>query len=146
MKKAYVNPKLFRDTYRKSIENTTNFENCSSFTKYNYEEKPIDSSLGLCLADNYILTTIVPYLKEKSNIKVYDKEVAEKNYYGKPMKLSYDEYGVTDFWWIILAVNGYFNPRDFINWETLIIPTINEIESIIDKELYVNKDIGVIPS
>ena len=146
MKKSYVNPKVFRESYRNSIENTVNFENCSSFVKYNYEDKPIKSSLGLCLADNYILTTVVPYLKEKSSIKIYDIETAKNKYYGKPMKLSLDEYGVTDFWWIILAVNGYFNPRDFINWESLIIPTINEIEAIIDKEAYVNKDFGVIPT
>ncbi len=145
MKKAYVDPKVFRDTYRKSMENTINFENCSSFTKYNYEDKPIDSKLSLCLADNYIMTTVIPYLKDKSETKLYDKETAERYYYGRPMKLSLDEYGVTDFWWIILAVNGYFNPRDFINWDSLIIPKINDIESIIDKELYVNPDIGVLP-
>ena len=145
MKKAYVNNKQFRETYRKSVENTVNFENCSSFTKYNYEDNPIDSKLGLCLADNYIMSTIIPYLKEKSEIKVFTKEVAKDKYYGKPMKLSYDEYGVTDYWWIILAINGYFNPREFINWESLIIPSINDIESIIDKEMFINSDIGVIP-
>ena len=143
MKKAYVNQKIFRDTYIKSIENTMNFENCSVFEKYNYEDNPVESELGLCLADNYVLNVIVPYLKNVSINKLYSKETAEE-YYKKPMKLSLDEYGVVDYWWIILAVNGYFNPRDFINWETLIIPTVNEIESIMDKELYVNKDIGTI--
>ncbi len=144
MKKANVDKKQFRNTFDKSVENTMNFENCSTFDKYNYEDNPIESDLGLCLADNYVLNTVVPYLKNNSKNKLYEKGTAKK-YYGKPMKLSYDTYGVIDYWWIILAVNGYFNPRDFINWETLIIPTVNEIESIVDRELYINKDIGVIP-
>lgn len=145
MKKAYVNQKLFRDTFNKSVENTINFENCSTFEKYNYANNPIESVLGLCVSDNYVLNVVVPHLKSISKNKLYKKETAKELYYGKPMKLSLDEYGVIDYWWIILAVNGYFNPRDFINWETLIIPTVNEIESVIDRELYVNKDIGVIP-
>ena len=125
-------------------DNTTNFENCSLFTKYDYEDDPIGNALNLCYSDNYILSTIIPYLKDKADIKLYSKEEASE-YYGQPMKFSYDEYGSTEFWWIILAINGYFNPREFTGWTQLVIPSMSTIEQIIDRELYVNEDIGVIP-
>lgn len=129
-----------------TAENTVNFENCSSFTKYDYEDKnkSVGTALNLCYSENYILNTIIPYLKENSEIRLYDKEEAEQ-YYGQPMKFSYDEYSSTEFWWIILAINGYFNPREFTGWTQLVVPTLTTLEQIIDRELYVNEDIGNIP-
>ena len=87
---------------------------------------------------------IIEYLKQNSTLEYFQEE-ERKKYYGKPMYLSYSKYGVTDYWWVILAVNGYFNPYEFTGWETLIIPNENDIEKIMDKEIYVNPWLGVIP-
>lgn len=139
MKESTVNLKAFRNAMERSLTNTIAFENCTEFIKYN-DSKCI-SDLNLCLQNNYILNEIVPHLKSKSEVRIYEDEKAE-TYYGKPMKLSYDEYGITDYWWIILAVNDYFFSQDFINWNSLIIPSKSDIAEVIDKALYSNESIG----
>ena len=146
MKKSVHNNKNTISTCKNAVNNTVNFENCSEFVRYDYEDKSKKkgSVLNLCYSENYIMRDIVNYLKESSDMKFYSESEREK-YYGKPMYLSYIEYGVTDYWWIILAVNGYFNPYEFSGWETLIIPNENDIEKIMDKEMYVNPWLGVIP-
>lgn len=139
MKEASVNLKAFRSAMERSLTNTIAFENCTEFIKYNNSK--YTDPINLCLQNNYILNEVVPYLKTVSTIKTYGKEKAEP-YYGKPMKLSYEEYGITDYWWIILAVNDYFFSQDFINWENLIIPSRAEISKVMDKALYSNDSIG----
>lgn len=146
MKKSVHNNRNTISTCKNALNNTTNFENCSEFVRYDYEDKDKrkGSVLNLCYSENYIMRDIIEYLKQNSTLE-YFKEEERKKYYGKPMYLSYDKYGVIDYWWVILAVNGYFNPYEFSGWETLIIPNENDIEKIIDKEIYVNPWLGVIP-
>ena len=129
-----------------ALKNTLNFENCAFFTKYDYAEsdKALGSSLNLYWQDNFILNTIVPYLKNHSDIKEFtdsDKDA----YYEKPMALSYYTYGTIDYWWVILAVNGYFNPQEFTGFDKLYIPDKNTIAQIIDKMEYSDGTVGVIP-
>ena len=140
MKEASVNLKAFRTAMTRSLTNTVAFENCTEFIKYSGSSKYADP-INLCEQNNYILNEVVPYLKTNSDIKIYSKEIA-KSYYGKPMKLSYDEYGITDYWWIILAVNDYFFSQDFINWTSLILPSKSDISKVMDKALYSNESIG----
>lgn len=135
---------VFNDQKR-SAENTVNFENCSLFTLYNFENsKKYDSVLGLCDQRNIILEQAVPYLRANSDIKLYNENEA-KSFWGKPLALSLAEYGITDYWWLILAVNNYFNAEDFTGWNMLIIPNTAIIESYMDKETYVEKELGYIP-
>lgn len=144
MQDVVGNPKFLRKCFEKTKNNTINFENCTIFEKYDYRDNEKGTSLGLFYPNNYILNTIVPYLKANSNIKKYSEEDAEK-YYGKPLALSMHEYGTIDYWWIILAVNGYFNAVEFTGWKQLIIPAKYEISNIIDKEMYVDDTIGKLP-
>lgn len=134
------------DTMRRSKVNSTNFENCSEFKEYDYENETskVGSSLGLCYSENYILNSVVPYLKENGEMKAFSEKEVEKYSY-RPMSMSFDLYGVIDYWWIILAVNGYKNPADFHSFNALIIPTVSEIESIFDKEVFANENVGVVP-
>lgn len=138
-----VNPRLkaFRLAMERSSENTVVFENCTVFNKYNTPDKKYDSVLNLCIQDNYILNEVVPYLKTISKVRLYTEEEAEK-FYGKPMKLSMDLYGLTDYWWIVLAVNNYFVSQDFTGWNRLLIPERNDIETVLDRVLYSNPDVG----
>ena len=130
-----------------ALKNTLNFENCTFFTKYDYEDsdKSLGSSLNLYWQDNFILNTIVPYLKENSNIKEFSDSDKER-YYEKPMTLSYYTYGTIDYWWVILAVNGYFNPQEFTGFDKLYIPDQNAIAQIIDKMEYSDGTVGVFPN
>ena len=146
MKQGTVIENNIFETMKGALGNTLNFENCSSFEEYDYEKEgsKLGSALGLCYENNYILKTLVPYLKEKTPVQTFTEEQQEL-YAGKPMKLSMDVYGVIDYWWIILAVNGYANPIDFRSFNTLLIPSKSDIASILDKESFSNEKIGKIP-
>lgn len=147
MRKAVMSETAFPKGIKDVLENSMNFEKCSSFVRYDYEDskKSVGTALNLCFQTNHVMDIIVPYLKSKSEVNLYTEDQA-KPYYGRPMALSYDTYGATDYWWIILAVNGYFNPVEFTGWTQLVIPEINEIERILDREIYVNDNIGEIPT
>ena len=137
----------FKDNITQSLNNTLNFENCGVFEKYDFEKdiSKLGSALGLCEQTNYVIEEIVPYLKENAEMRSFTTSEVDMYSY-KPMALSSALYGVIDFWWIILAVNGYLNPRDFHSFTKLVIPAKNDIEKIVDKELFANANIGVIPS
>jgi hypothetical protein len=146
MKQGKVIEDNFRSTIERSLENTLNFENHTIFEKYDYDEtdRKVGSILNICLHHNYIYDTIIPYLRGHSVLEAVsesDRESFKKN----PLKLSYYRYGVTDYWWIILAVNGYSNPYEFQDFQYLRMPTKTEIATIIDREMYNNHNYGTVP-
>ncbi len=146
MKNVIPQSMMFFRNQERTKDNTILFENCSAFQLYNYEvNSKYKSALGICDSENYILIEMVPYLKAVSPLRMYSEEGASK-FWGRPLALSYDIYGTTDFWWLLLAVNGYTCPQDFINWTKVIIPEISVIESIMDKVTYCDKDLGKIPT
>jgi hypothetical protein len=146
MKQGKIIEGDFKEAINRSLENTLNYENHTLYEKYDYDEesRQIGSILGLTSKDNFIMNKIIPYLRDNSPLEYY-QEKDRVIYENRPMKLSLHKYGVIDFWWILLAVNGYFNPREFHSFEYLHIPKRSDLEVIIDKELYTNKDYGVIP-
>lgn len=145
MKNVIPQSMAFFTNQKRTKDNTILFENCSSFQIYNYEvNSKYTSALGLCDIENYILIEVIPYLKIVSPTHVFQEEAARK-FWGKPLALSYEKYNTTDFWWLLLAVNGYTCPQDFENWTRLIIPELSKIETVMDKETYCNKELGVIP-
>lgn len=146
MVQATIKTKSPIQAARSALKNTLNFENCTFFTKYDYTEskKSLGSSLDLYWQDNFILNVIVPYLKKHSDIKEFT-DTDKEEYYEKPMTLSYYTYGTIDYWWVILAVNGFFNPQEFIGFERLYIPDKNVIAQIIDKMEYSDGTVGIIP-
>ena len=146
MKNVVPQSMMFFKNQQRTKDNTILFENCSVFKPYNYEiNSKYKSALGLCEIENYILIEVVPYLKLVSPTQLYSEEKA-RLYWGRPLALSYNIYGTTDFWWLLLAVNGYSCPQDFINWTRILVPEISVIESIMDKESFCNDEIGKIPT
>ena len=53
-----VNHDIF-GSYKRAQSNTLNFENCSTFTEYDHENKGVGSAYGLCYDENYIVNNIV---------------------------------------------------------------------------------------
>ena len=147
MKIGIVSDKSIKSLVSNAVKNTTNFENCSTFTEYNYDDDSdkITNTLNLCIPDNYILEEIVPYLKDNSPSILFTEE-QRNSFYGKPMSVSKSYYGVTDYWWIILAVNGYFSASEFKGWNALLMPEIATISKILDKVSFTNDDLGVVPN
>jgi hypothetical protein len=146
MKQTKIIINNFTESIKRSLVNTLNFENISLYEKYDYEEdkKKLGSLLNLCVTKNFVYDTVIPYLREHSPLEAMS-ENDRKIYFRNPMKLSYDRYGVIDYWWLILGINGYFNPYEFHDFMYLRIPSTNSVATIIDKELYNNKNYGIIP-
>jgi hypothetical protein len=147
MKQGRVIAEDFTETIRRSVDNTLNFENTSIFEKYDYdnEKKKLGSALNLCVANNYIFDSVIPYLRSVSPLEAI-KEDERKRFDRNPMKMSYYRYGVIDYWWILLAVNGYFNPEEFHDFIYLRMPNKATIGTIVDRELFTDKPYGIIPA
>jgi hypothetical protein len=141
MKQLSIPLTAFRKAMNETGKNTVVFENCTVFNKYVSDDGKYTSVLNLCSQDNYILNEVIPYLKTVAKVEIFTEKQAEQ-YYGKPMKLSMYYYNVTDYWWILLAINNYFVSRDFVGWDRLLIPDRADLEKVIDKVLYANENIG----
>jgi hypothetical protein len=146
MNQGRIVEKSFTESVKRSLENTLNFENHTLFEFYNYENENdmLPSALKLCVQENYILQTIIPYLRKEAELKSFTDE-EQKRYNRKPSLLSYDKYGCIDYWWILLAINGYFNPSDFHDFQYLRIPSSEVIARVLDKEAFSNTQMGVLP-
>jgi len=128
----------FQDSINKSQENTLLFENCSDMYTYEQNNPGYNSSRKLRIYENRILNKYIPLFKQYGEIKLFtDDEI--KKYQYRPKRLSLEYYGTIDFWWIILAVNGYMSILDFKNFSSLIIPDKDVIIKTVDEELRKNK-------
>jgi hypothetical protein len=146
MKQGKIILNNFKENIKRSLDNTLNFENHTIFEKYDYEQesKKTGSILNLCFQYNFIYTILVPHLREVSPLQAMSKDDREK-FNHNPFKLSYYKYGIIDYWWILLAVNGYFNPSEFHDFYFLRIPLKSDISSILDREMFNNTMYGKIP-
>jgi hypothetical protein len=48
---------------------------------------------------------------------------------GRPELISFNEYGTTELWWIILQVNGINSAMDVTPGQNLSIPSVVQVES-----------------
>jgi len=133
--------KNYHDTIDRTSENTLCFENISD--KYEYSDPNIfqfeNTARKLTIYDNRILRKFIPLFTDQSQLKIMTNEDHIK-YRFRPKWLSLDQYGSTDFWWIILAVNGFNSDLEFENFTSLWITDKDTIVRTIDNELY-NKPI-----
>jgi hypothetical protein len=145
MKQARTNQINFKSTIETALENTLNFENHTLFESYDYEDgtRKAGSLFNLCIAHNYIIESVIPYLRYNSPLEAFnekDRESIER----RPNVLSYQKYGCIDYWWILLAVNGYFNASEFQGFTALFIPKKEDIESMLNRELFNEQRFGII--
>lgn len=84
----------------------------------------------------YVVKNIIhDYLPELKSIafEIHLSEDEIKKYRYKPALMSADLYGTTDYYYLILVLNGMYRPRDFINIETLNMLTKSDINTYITK-------------
>lgn len=124
-------------TINDQIFSTLSFENiCNTFEYSNPESAQLSiTSRGLRLYENVVLDKLLDILRNNSKIRAFTDEELNK-YRFRPKFLSLDIYGVTDYWWIILAVNGLTNDSEFENFFTLLIPDKDMVRKYIDMELF----------
>ena len=103
----YINSELndFKETRR-------NLHYCSNWFIDKYFQRLVDTAF------------LIPFTSAEEKAK----------YTGDPALLSYDRFGTTDLWYIILLLNNMGHPNEFINLDKCYIPDINEIEKIISEE------------
>ncbi len=124
-------------TINDQIYSTLSFENiCNTFEYSNPESAQLSiTSRGLRLYENVVLDKLLDIFRSNSKIRAFTDEELNK-YRFRPKFLSFDIYGVTDYWWIILAVNGLTNDSEFENFFTLLIPDKDVVRKYIDMELF----------
>lgn len=129
--------KDYTTTINDQVFNTLSFENvCNTFEYSNPESAQLGiTSRDLRLYENVVLNNLLDIFRVTAKIKAFTDDELNK-YRFKPKSLSFDIYGVTDFWWIILAVNGMVNDAEFDNFFTLFIPDIEVMKKNIDVELF----------
>lgn len=130
-------PKDYGLSIDRRLKNTLNFENCSNQILYRNPDMSIvdTTSRSLRLYDNVVLTTLIDTIKSTSALRSFNEEEVQKYRY-RPHRLCMDIYGVTDYWWILLAVNGMMSVYDFENFSILLIPEESTIQMEVDAELY----------
>ena len=121
----------FINTYRNIINNTLQFENICSIEPVTTDSN-MASKYNLQIWECELLTTYLPSIIENANMITFSSLVVAQKYYNNPHRLSMDNFGVSDYWFLILAMNNYqsrFDFHDFI--DQLLLPNANYINQII---------------
>lgn len=144
MKLMRTNDSNFVDSISRSKDNSLNFEHSSIYELYvsNVPIRGDTTILNLYSIDNVILDNMIEYLREISEVRLYNKK-DEFTYRQRPMLLSKHIYGFSDFWYIILAVNKYISVYEFKNFTKLLIPRKEIIEDLFNKESYKRDGLGI---
>jgi hypothetical protein len=133
----------FLGNVERTIKNTLNFEQSSLYRPYlDEEDASSESILSLYEIDNVIIQTLIPILKQSSSIRDFSRD-EEHRYQFRPMGLSKAIYGMIDYWYILLAVNDYASPYEFKNFRSLLVPTQNQLESVLDQIKFNGMTMGV---
>lgn len=128
--------KDFTYTTDQMVSNTLSFENICNQTEYSNPDsvQVATTSRALRLFDNIVLIKLLDVLRNNSKIRAFSDDELKK-YRFRPKYLSLESYGCTDYWWIILAVNGYINDMEFDNFSSLLLPDKDIMRRYIDNEL-----------
>ena len=129
--------KDYKETIDRQVDNTLSFENiCNRYEYVNpYVAQVSSTSLGLTIHDNVVLGKLISQMFSSSNPRIFTDDELKK-YRFRPKWLALDHYGATDYWWIILAVNGYSSDLAFDDFYSLMLPNRDDIHRLIDDELF----------
>lgn len=114
------------------LTNSLLFENIS------YRENYVNSDITLAETSDHFLQTarlaimdrIDEILLASTTVK-FDTRRDAQYYYYQPSRVSYQKYGVTDYWWIIMLMNGYDSIHDFKDFEYLWVPNEETVKKIV---------------
>jgi len=130
MKKYGPSSLDFTKTYSNLIKNSLSFENIC--TTEDLSNKIDVSRFSLKTWDNELFTTYLHSLIENSNIMDISNEEHIRKYSMNPQRLSKDITGITDYWYIILIINGYTSVFEFKDFTTpILFPNISYVDSLL---------------
>lgn len=130
MRKYSISTQNFTESYKKIADNSLQFEVMCSKESFNIGSDT--SRLGIFYWDNELLTTYLPSIIENSTLLDISTSEMVRKYNMNPHRLSKDLTGVTDYWYIILALNNYSSIFEFKNFkDKLLIPDVKYLDSLI---------------
>lgn len=116
-------------------KNTLLLQNSISYTDYKNKEIPFADETSLKLKDSDI-----SFFKNNYQQIILNSEVQllteEDNRYCKynPKYLALKYCGSTDYWWLLMLVNGIYSVYEFENFEFIFIPNVSLIEELLNKK------------
>jgi len=130
MKKYTITTTDFTDTYARTSKNSIQFEN--SCVVSNISDIPKEKSkYNIKNWENELITIYLPSIIENGQTLTVNA-TSRRLYNMNPQRLSIDHFGVSDYWYIILAMNNYTSVYDFKNFvNILLLPNISYIDSLI---------------
>lgn len=130
MKKYTPSASDFTETYARISKNSLQFENSCTVTDISDVVKE-KSKYNIKQWENELITTYLPSIIENGQT-LSVTSISRKLYKMNPQRLSIDYFGISDYWYIILAMNNYTNIFDFKNFSNvLLIPNPTYIDSLI---------------
>ncbi len=132
MKKMKPNLRAFISSHKRMRDNSLMFENISE----------VDRVGDINTYTISILSEYLPELIANSSTHRFETVNDAEKYYHRPKRLSKDLYGVSDYWWILLAVNSYVNIDEFKDFNWVLVPSdvhVDKIVTILERERKLNK-------
>lgn len=119
-----------------AVSNSFLFENASEKIEYVNQELNNfkETRRGLHYFSNWFIDKYHKRLIDTAYLIAFTSAEEKAKYSGDPALLSYDRFGTTDLWYVILLLNNMGHPNEFVNLDKCYIPDINEIEKIIAEE------------
>lgn len=142
MELNYENKNSFHDSITTTAKNTLNFENsCAIFDYINNElENYKTSNRKLKYFDIIFITKYYDVLVDSATKAVLSPE-QQRRYYRNPKLLSYDRYGVIDFWYLILLLNGWNSAYDMIDLNrSILMPNSQKVSEILTQEEFLKNN------
>lgn len=126
-------PSDFTATYKNIAKNSLMFENACRSESMATTSKDT-SRLDIRSWDCDLLTTYLPSIIENAHTMNFLSVDEARKYYMNPQRLSKDISGITDYWYLILAMNDYTSRFDFKDFTGIIlIPDATYVNSLITK-------------
>jgi len=124
-----ITPTNFIITHSTIAKNTLQFENMCIKDKPYYTNET--SRFGLFTWDNPLLNTYLPSIIDNAKMLAFPNPTTASKYYQNPQKVSIDISGLSDYWYIILAMNGYTSRYEFKDFTSVLIPDINYMNKLV---------------
>jgi hypothetical protein len=130
LKKYGIDSMDFYNTYKTTMKNSLQFENmCESESFDNGKET---SRFGILYWDCELISVYLPSIIENANLIDITSDELRRLYHMNPQRLSKDYTGVTDYWWLILAMNSYSSVYEFKNFTSpILFPNIHYTDNLI---------------
>jgi hypothetical protein len=131
MIKYGTDPFDFIGSYKAKLNNSLNHEVVCDSEEVSNERNTSDQ--GIRIWENELLTTHLSDIIENGSTAKFTPREADHKYNMRPKRMSIDLFGVSDYWYLILAMNNYNNIYEFKGFGMLLVPEPRFVEKVIER-------------